>query len=409
MLSSLKRIAHPMAVMALVCSALPSAAHAQATPANANGQHVQGLLNMYRMVDYALGANESCDIFTIGHYRALLILRQTFRSDLGKVVAAEKLDESRPFEAAKQAWRGCLKRAQNPQEWTIIDNVTLLGNALIAAPNKVSVEPKECAVEWGPALSKYEWPHAATSAVKKYQDTPRQAEFEKLRADFAAMIDGQCQKRKISELMQPGYEQLRHTEDNYLYLQRNNAGKKQVFTSVGSSIANDPVSRDFGVWRSRRGGFSQFGNARGITAYRVLEQGDVDVAFFNLARSGTFSAGGKMTIARKGRMTARMKADFDALELRLANGRAYPLTKTKGEGGGSFGGSSEFTLPADAQKALASLGDDATFTLAYRIGGDGWQQFLDIGKDAPVQQIRLGDIRSSLDWSNAPMIAPEDR
>ena len=46
-------------------------------------------------------------------------------------------------------------------------------------------------------------------------------------------------------------------------------------------------------------------------------------------------------------------------------------------------------------------------TIAYRIDGKDWASFLEIGKNAATKEIGMGDIRSSLEWSNAPMAAKE--
>ena len=192
-------------------------------------------------------------------------------------------------------------------------------------------------------------------------------------------------------------------------MQKGKPGKKQVFTSVGSDILSDPVSDDFGIWRSRRGGFSRYPTGTGVIAYRVLDASDVDVALFMLSRPGTYSAGGKMYLSRAGRMTARMDGNFDAMELRISNGHFYPLTKLVGQGTGNFTASSEFALPADAQGKLAALDDELTMTIAYRIDGKDWASFLEIGKDASTKNISLADIRASLEWSNAPMAARDDR
>lgn len=402
---------YPAAVIAALSYALvPVTVPAQDAQQANQAQQVQSFVNMYRMVDYALGANESCDLFTIGHYRALLDLRDMFRRKLRTVATDEQLDQLRPFDSAKQAWRGCITRADNAEAWSIIDKSELLADALIAAPLKASVETKQCRAGWGGlALSRAEWGYAASAAISNYNNTPKQAEFEGLQADLAAMIDEQCRKSQSSALMQAGYEQLRHTEDNHLFLQKGKPGKKQVFTSVGLDIVSDPVSYDFGIWRSRRGAFGRYVNGVGMTAYRVLDRGDVDVAFFNLSRPGTYSARGKMYLSRSGRMTARMGGNFDAIELRLSNGQTYPLTKLNGQGIGSFTASSEFALPADAQGKLASLDDEVSMTIAYRIDSQDWNRFLEIGKDAAVQTLAMGDIRSSLEWSNAPMAAKESQ
>ena len=406
-----KRMKAAALIASLSCTLVSPTIHAQeaqqATQAQ-QVQQVQSFVNMYRMVDYSLGANESCDLFTIGHYRALGLLRSMFRSKLKSVATDEQLDQLRAFDSAKDAWRGCITQAENAEAWSIIDKSELLADALIAAPVKVSVEPKDCRVAWGgPALSRNEWAYAATAAVSKYDKTPDKAEFETLQGQLAAMIDEECGKRQSSELLQAGYEQLRHIEDNNLFLQKNKSGKKQVFTSVGSDIVSDPVSDDFGIWRSRRGGFSRYPTGTGIIAYRVRDRGDVDVAFSVLSRPGTYSARGKMYLSRAGRMTARMDGNFDAIELRLSNGDSYPLNKLKGQGSGNFTASSEFALPADAQRKLASLDDEATMTIAYRIDGKDWASFLEIGKNAATKEIGMGDIRSSLEWSNAPMAAKE--
>lgn len=397
-------------IAALSCTLVSQTVHAQDQQQATQTQQVQSFVNMYRMVDYSLGANESCDLFTIGNYRALWLLRSMFRSKLRAVATDEQLEQMRPFDKAKQAWSGCIKRADNAGAWSIIDKSELLAEALIAAPLKVSIEPKDCRVAWGgPALSRNEWGYAATAAVSKYDKAPNKAEFEALRGELAAMIDEECVKRQSSELMQAGYEQLRHTEDNHLFLQKGKPGKKQVFTSVGSDIVSDPVSDDFGIWRSRRGGFSRYPTGTGVIAYRVLDTSDVDVALFMLSRPGTYSAGGKMYLSRAGRMTARMDGNFDAMELRISNGQSYPLTKLGGQGTGNFTASSEFALPADAQGKLAKLDDELTMTIAYRIDGKDWASFLEIGKDASTKEISLADIRSSLEWSNAPMAARDDR
>ena len=395
-------------IAALSCTLVSATLHAQDQQQANQAQQVQSFVNMYRMVDYSLGANESCDLFTIGSYRALWLLRSMFRSKLRTVATNEQLDQLRPFDSAKEAWRGCITRGQNADAWSIIDRSELLADALIAAPVKISIEPKECRVAWGgPALGRNEWLHAATAAISEYGKPPNKAEFEGLQADLAAMIDDQCGKHKSSELMQAGYEQLRHTEDLHLFLQKGKPGKKQVFTSVGSDIVSDPVSDDFGIWRSRRGGFSRYPTGTGVIAYRVLDRGDVDVAVFILSRPGTFSARGKIYLSRTGRMTARMDGNFDAIELRLSNGQFYPLTKLNGQGNGSFAASSEFALPADAQAKLASLDDEVTMTIVYRIDGKDWTSFLEIGKDASTKEISMADIRSALEWSNAPMPAKE--
>lgn len=395
---------------ALSCTLVSATVHAQDQQQATQAQQVQSFVNMYRIVDYSLGANESCDLFTIGNYRALSLLRSMFRSKLRTVATDEQLDQLRPFDSAKEAWRGCITRAQDADAWSIIDRSELLSDALIAAPLKISTEPKDCRVAWGgPALSRSEWSYAATAAVSTYDKAPNKAEFEALQGELAAMIDEQCSKRQSSELMQAGYEQLRHTEDNHLFLQKGKPGKKQVFTSVGSDIASDPVSDDFGIWRSRRGGFSRHPTGTGVIPYRVLDRGDVDVAFFILSRPGTFSARGTMYLSRAGRMTARMDGNFDAIELRLSNGQSYPLTKLNGQGSGNFTASSEFVLPADAQAKLASLDDEVTMTIAYRLDGKDWASFLEIGKDAPTKDVSMADIRSALEWSSAPMPAKDDR
>lgn len=397
-------------IAALSCTLVSETVHAQDQQQATQAQQVQSFVNMYRMVDYSLGANESCDLFTIGNYRALWLLHSMFRSKLRAVATDEQLEQMRPFDKAKQAWSGCIKRADNAEAWSIIDKSELLAEALIAAPLKVSIEPKDCRVAWGgPALSRNEWGYAATAAVSKYDKAPNKAEFEALQGELAAMIDEECVKRQSSELMQAGYEQLRHTEDNHLFLQKGKPGKKQVFTSVGSDIVSDPVSDDFGIWRSRRGGFSRYPTGTGVIAYRVLDTSDVDVALFMLSRPGTYSAGGKMYLSRAGRMTARMDGNFDAIELRISNGQSYPLTKLGGQGTGNFTASSKFALPADAQGKLAKLNDELTMTIAYRIDGKDWASFLEIGKDASTKEISLDDIRSSLEWSNAPMAARDDR
>lgn len=55
------KIAAIVASLALVGQAPPAVAQA------GNAQHVQSLANIYALTDYALGANEGCDLFTWAH------------------------------------------------------------------------------------------------------------------------------------------------------------------------------------------------------------------------------------------------------------------------------------------------------------------------------------------------------
>ncbi len=391
-----------VASLALVGQAPPAAAQA------GNAQHVQSLANLYALTDYALGANEGCDLFTLGAYRALVRLRFTVKSDLRRALKAEQWARIASFDKGKSEWRGCLTRAARPDPWKLIDSARLVADALIAAPSKVSSEPKDCQVDGEyAALSKMEWSYPANAVLRHYVDDPRKAEFEALSKDFAAMIDVECKRTKYSALMQAGYESLLHSEDLLLMFQKG-PGPKRVLTSAGTRVALRPLSLELGVWRSRRGGFTGSRLSAGLNVYRILDRADKEVVFFHLSRPGTFDPRGMMYITRTGRWVARMKSNIDELELRLSDGSRLPLAKQSGSGNTAVG-AAEFTLPAAHQTQLGRAADDHTATLAYRVKGKEWTEFLDIGRTPGVQKQKIGDIRASLAWANAPMPAKEDR
>lgn len=391
----------------VVAAAALIAPLAQAQSQGGNAQ-LQGLANMYAISDYALGANDSCDLFTLGDYRALSELRASLRTDLSRMLSADQMAGIANAEKGRAAWKGCLTRADKPQEWALIDNARLMAQALLAAPTRMKTDQRACAVdgEWM-KLSPSEWSFAATAAVSAYADSPRKAEFEGIATEMAGMIDGQCARSGASAFLRPGFEEILHTEDISLLLQAR-LKTKTVNTAVGTTILNDPVSSHIGLWRSRRGGFLGSRHSAGLNVYRVLDRADKDVLFFHLSRPGTFEPRGRMFVSRRGGWTARLKSNVDALQLVLPGGRALPLTKQSGEGTTALG-HAVFILPADGVKHLQTLPDDAEIAIAYRVGNGQWTSFLDIGREPPQQKQTMAAIRDGLAWANAPLPAKGDR
>lgn len=380
-----------------------------ASPAMAQQQdQLRAFVNMYRVTDYALGANESCDLFMLGDYRALKVLHNSFRSDLSRVLSAEQMAEIETGKVAKANWQGCLNRAEKPQEWELIDTARLMAAALVTAPTRMSVDPKSCKVDGEfHALGKFEWPKAAVVAASDYADHPKKAEYDGLANEMGTMIDGECNRLNVSTLMQPAYETLVQSEDLSLLLQQK-LEKKTVATSVGTRASTNPVSGYMGIWRSRRGGFLGTRLSSGLNVYRILDRGDKDVMFFHLSRPGTFDPSGKMFITRKGGWNARLKGNVDQLQMRLSTGDVIAFDKQSGSGSAGMG-SSVFVLPAAAQARMAAVDDAVAVSVAYRAGNGDWVSFLDIGRDPAVQKQTMGDIRAGLEWANVPMPAKEDR
>lgn len=395
---------------AALAMVLPAGANAQAqTTAQQQQlqQQVRQFANMYTVTDYALGANENCDLFTLGEYRGLRVFRDLLRSDLGKVLKKEQVDQLSTFDKAKSEWKGCLTRASHSQQWAIIENAHVMALAMIAAPAKITADAKTCKVDGVyQALKPLEWSFALKNAEASATVAKRRADYDALTKEFASIIDRQCQKG-VSQMLQPGYDAILLLEENNLYLQKGNK-PAQVFTSIGTSVAAFPVSADVGVWRSRLGSFLGARPSRGLNVYRVLDRGDKPVVFFHLSRPGTFDPRGNMLITRQGGWIARLRSNVDEVALNLPDGSRIALAKQSGSGS-KVVGASQFALPADGKAKLARLSDDAAITVSYRMNGKEWTPFLDIGREAPVQSQTMGHIRKALIWANAPMPAKEDR
>ncbi|WP_102153680.1 hypothetical protein [Tsuneonella flava] len=404
------RSAIRVALAAALAMVLPAGANAQEqTTAQQQQmqQQIRQFANMYMVTDYALGANENCDLFPLGEYRGLRIFRDLLRSDLGKVLKKEQIDQLSLYDKAKAEWKGCLARANHPKQWKVIEDAHVMALAMIAAPSNIATDSKTCKVDGVyQALNPTEWRFARTASESAAVIAKRRTDYDALTKEFAAIIDQQC-KKGVSQMMQPGYDSILLTEEINLYLQK---GKKQVqvSTSVGTYISATPISADMGAWRSRMGSFIGNRPSLGLNVYRVLDRGDKPVVFFHLSRPGTFDPHGKILVTRQGGWIAKLRSNVDEVALNLPDGSRIALTKQSGSGSNVLG-SSEFVLPPDGKAKLARLGDDAAVTVSYRMNGKEWTPFLEIGRDPPVQSQKMGNIRKALVWANAPMPAKEDR
>ncbi|MEH6759103.1 MAG: hypothetical protein V7676_16560 [Parasphingorhabdus sp.] len=382
-----------------VLSAFAIAPSAHAQQPNAN--QVQAVANLYALSTYALGANESCDIFLLGEYRAMMLIRDKFGPDLKKILNAEQYRSVDSFEKGKKEWVGCAGKSPHTDAVQLIGSADLLADALISAPSAMTSDPKLCSVAGEyKALSKLEWSVIANTRKIKYNQSPKKAEFENLLQSFADMIEAEC-KSKYSSLMQAGYEQLVLTEDLNQHLQ-GSIEKKILFTSVGTLVSFDSASDDFGIWRSRMGRFSGTRKTAGLSVYRLLKRDDENTVRFELSRPGMFDPRGRMFITQKGRWVASMRSNIDAIEIRLSDGTKLAMNKESGNGSIAVG-SSKFNLLTQSQRIIERKPDQTSVTVAFQKAGV-WTEFQDIGKNASVQSQSLGDLRKALQWANAPVL-----
>lgn len=405
-----RKAARKLAEMLLVSmtglslASLPAASQTTARPDVP--QQVKAMAAMYAVTDYALGANERCDLFTLGEYRAMRVLNSTLKADITGRFTTQQMDALGQAKQGRQEWTSCLARANASQAWARIDNALLLARALITAPSRMTGDPKTCPVaDQGLALGKYDWPYAATVPMKTYASSPRKAEFEGLAKDLAAMIDAECAKTGKSVLMQAGFEALVHSEDIQLSLQRTKTNRTAL-TPVGRAIGSNVIGDEIGIWRSRLGGFIGTRGSAGLNVYRIVARGDEDVLFLNLTRPA-LQPQGRMFVSRQGRWTARLKSNVDAVQLQLSDGTRIDLAKQSGQGEGAFG-QSEFVTPPAAIALLARKPGTVDVMLAYRVKGGDWTPFQDFGLQRPVHRVSLATLREALAWASAPMPLRED-
>ncbi|OCC22571.1 hypothetical protein MB02_16295 [Croceicoccus estronivorus] len=372
-------------------------------PAAAQSQQekLQSMAQFYAVSTYALGANENCDLLTNGEYRALIVMRDFLGREIKLHASEQALASVDNFAKGQDGWKRCLSRTKSSGEWANIDQALLIAHALEAAPNAMVADPATCDVTSAfVKLRRSEWKMAAVVHNDKYNEEPKKAQYDGLKAMFAGLIDAECARTGRSELMQAGFDALLLVEDINLLLQKNLA-KKNVFTSVGSSLITSHVSKDLGVWRLRRGAFTGTYWRAGLNVYRVLKRGDEKTIFLHLTSPGTFGATGRMFITQKGRWIAEISSNLDAMEMRLSNGDNLVMEKETGNGSGAIG-FSRFVLPVLAQARLDAAPVDLTLTFAYRVNDKPWSLFRDTGREADVQQVKLRQTREALAWATVP-------
>jgi hypothetical protein len=392
------------AAAGLGLAAVPAAAQSPARPDVP--QQVKAMAAMYAVTDYALGANERCDLFLLGEYRAMRVLNSTLRAEIAGRFTPQQMDALGQAKQGRQEWTSCLTRVGAPQAWARINNALLLARALITAPSRMTRDPKTCPVaDQGLALGKYDWPYAATVPMKTYATSPRKAEFDGLARDLAAMIDAECARNGKSVLMHAGFEALVHSEDIQLSLQKSRTNRTAL-TPVGRTIGTNVIGDEIGIWRSRLGGFVGTRGSAGLNVYRVVARGDENVLFLNLTRPA-LQPQGRIFVSRQGRWTARLKSNVDAMQLQLSDGTRIDLAKLSGQGEGAFG-QSEFVSPPATIALLARKPDTTEVMLAYRVKGGDWTPFQDFGLQRPVHRLSLATLREALAWASAPMPLRED-
>ncbi len=389
-----------MAVLSI--AGLPAPAMAQ----DPNAQ-LQSLRQIYAISTYSLGADEVCQILDIAELRAHQVLGYKLIDLITRLGGQATIDSANMQQRGAQEANDC---ALNSDAKDVIQRGRVIARALIDAPAYMKTDPAECKIDVDLiGLSRKEWAYVPRATSVEYDDPELETLYQTLRSNFADFIDQDCAEGptkviRMTSLLTPGYEKLRQIED--FNILSKGLGENKVYTSLGQRVLINPVSKEFGYWRSQRSKFTGTLRWPGTDFYRVVEQGDVRTGFAKLNTPGMFGIGGTLYFTTGGRWIAKINENIEAVELRLSDGKSLSLAKVDGRGTG-FASEATFELSKSDQKRLSTMDDTLTATVAFREKDSDWRVFAAPGRDAGPQTITLGEVREGLAWATAPRPAKD--
>lgn len=353
------------------------------------------LLGLYHLATYGLGTNDKCEVLDAGQLAALTVFTKRLENDVPHQ-AREYVKKADARALAKERWPACHDRSAKPDLWADIDKSRLMADAIGSAMADMKTEPESCKIPgYGYGLNRFGWAYAVTNFQKEYADTPREKEYRGMRAYFATNLDNDCKQKQQSNFLLAPAAALRATEQTNLYLQKDNEGRKTVFTKIGSDIAGDDIVTKVGIYRSRTGVGSGM-NRHQATVYRTLKRTDNPFLTIRLSGMGMSGTNGSVWLAHDGAWTADI-SEAKGLEFRTGSGQriAFDL-----QSGATFFDKAKFTLPKASIDALAALDDAEELTMAATKDGTRWRSFKRL-LDEPAF-VTAGELREAVRWGKVP-------
>lgn len=358
---------------------------------------------MHAAATYALGANDTCDLFKQGELRALKVLARATGEALEVDAGPGSSDRVNRYTGGFEAWKGCPTKAAAPEAWRHIHNAKILASALIAAPAIMSRDPATCKIEGeSRAYERKVWQIAADVKAAEYRSSARHAEFEALQSYFAGQVDDECAYgKRHSIIMQAAFDFIRQI-DQGIIMRNFYAPHMPADQPIVLGPGAVPIPEEHFFWRSRRGDFVPSKTPVSFGVYRISGKGDKKAISAVIVPLSAGGPAGFLFISQQGKWSARLDRDVRALRLHLGGRQFVPfdrvMPKPAAGGPSSYG----FEL-SDANRALLDrLRASVEIGLQYQDGEGRWVSFAAPARNQAAEPLRMVDIRTAMAWVNRP-------
>ncbi|KPF63083.1 hypothetical protein [Porphyrobacter sp. AAP60] len=396
-MSGFVRSVSAVIIAACLVAATPALAQAAIDP------ELRRLAGMHAASTYALGANDTCDLFKQGELRALDVLARATGEALEVDAGPGTSDRVNRYSSGFEEWKGCPTKAAAPDAWRHIHNAKILASALIAAPAMMSRDPATCEIEGeGRAYDRKVWQIAADVKAAEYRSSARHAEFEALQSYFAGQVDDECAYgRRHSIIMQAAFDFIRQI-DQGIIMRNFYAPHMPADQTIVLGPGAVPIPEEHFFWRSRRGDFVASETPVNFGVYRISGKGDKKAISAVIVPLSAGAPAGFLFISKQGKWSARLDRDVRVLSLDMGGGQFVPFDRVMPKPVAGEPTAYVFEL-SDANRALLDrLKASTQIGLQYQDNERRWASFAALTRNQAAEPLRMVDIRTALAWVNSP-------